>query len=114
MPAMWVSQGPKWKLSAEHRELGRNSTFDRLSVEAILRLARRLRGQNLDGDTAFQSRITRAVHLTHSARTQGREDFVGPEFGARSKRHTWPRLYSRAYFKTGYRVVILQWLFLSI
>src|SRR6267378_4214362 len=50
--------------------------------------------KDLDGDDAVQARITRTVHLAHSARAQRREDFVGPEFGARSKRHTLPRLYS--------------------
>ncbi len=60
----------------------------------VYRIRRKLRGQNLDGNAALQPRITRTVHLAHSARTQRREDFVGPEFGARSKRHTWPRLYS--------------------
>src|SRR5437016_11390551 len=66
------------------------------ALEPLLvhRIRRKLRRQNLDGDTTLQPRITRAVHLAHAARTQWREDFVGPEFGARSKRHTWPRLYS--------------------
>src|SRR6266481_4774978 len=44
--------------------------------------------------TLRSNRVSRARYLAHSARTQRREDFVGPEFGARSKRHTWPRLYS--------------------
>src|SRR6266446_544763 len=55
-------------------------------------------GENCAGKilmaTLRSNRVSRARYLAHSARTERREDFVGPEFGARSKWHTWPRLYS--------------------
>ena len=38
----------------------------------------KIRGQNLDGDNAVEVGIFGAVDLTHSARTDGREDFVRP------------------------------------
>ena len=54
----------------------------RFALEPLLAygIGRKLRGQNLDGDTAFQSRITRAVYLTHSARTERRHNFVWAKF----------------------------------
>ena len=39
-------------------------------------------GQDLDGHLALQLRIVRAVHLTHPARAQGREQLVGPHPGS--------------------------------
>src|SRR5260370_599066 len=38
----------------------------------------KLRRQNLDGDDAVQPRVAGAVHLTHPARANAGEDFVGP------------------------------------
>ena len=46
-----------------------------------------MRSQNLDRDGAVQARVTRTVHLAHAAGTEGRDNLVGPEFGARHECH---------------------------
>ena len=56
-------------------------------------IAGEIGGQNLDGNFAAQSRIFRAVHFTHAARAQRRDDLVGPEFCARSQSHLCVGLY---------------------
>ena len=43
--------------------------------------------QNLDRDVAIELRIARAVHLTHSACSERREDLVWPETSARGETH---------------------------
>ena len=45
-------------------------------------------GENLNRYTAVQARILRPVHFSHSARAQGRDDFIGAQFGARSEGHS--------------------------
>ena len=40
-------------------------------------------GEDFDGDDAIQTPIASAVHLAHPARTNRREDFIGPESLAR-------------------------------
>ena len=44
-------------------------------------------GQYLDGHLAMQPGVLRAVDLTHSARADGREDFVGTEASSGGKGH---------------------------
>ena len=44
-------------------------------------------GRNLDGDLAAHARIARAIHLSHAARANGREDLIRAEFVACRKRH---------------------------
>jgi hypothetical protein len=44
-------------------------------------------GDDLDGDVAFQSRITRAIHFPHAAAANQRDDFVRAEPGAGSESH---------------------------
>jgi hypothetical protein len=42
---------------------------------------------HLDCDVATQARITRAIHLAHSARANGREDLICAKTGAVGQRH---------------------------
>jgi hypothetical protein len=44
-------------------------------------------GKNLDGDDALEARVAGFVHLSHSARTDGGENFIRSEFGARVQGH---------------------------
>ncbi len=46
-------------------------------------VARKSGRQHLDGHIASQSRIPGAIHLTHATGTEGRNDFIRPEFRAR-------------------------------
>src|SRR5262249_18754790 len=52
-------------------------------------ILRKLFGQNLDGDAAFQARIPSAVHFSHTASTERRRDFIGAEVSAWSEGHRW-------------------------
>ena len=45
--------------------------------------------ENLDGDGAVETRVAGAIDLTHAARSEGREDFEGAEFGASGQSHRW-------------------------
>jgi hypothetical protein len=45
--------------------------------------------QHFDRDITIEPRIAPAIHLTHAARTQQREDFIWTEFGARGECHLW-------------------------
>ena len=56
-----------------------------LTLEPV---AETLRG-DLDGDLAPHARIAGAVHLTHAARAEGRQDLVGAETRAGGKSHRW-------------------------
>ena len=42
-------------------------------------------GQHLDSYVAAETRVARAVHLTHSARAEWRQDLVWTEFGSNRK-----------------------------
>ena len=62
----------------------------RLALKALQRpavLGQRL-WQDLDSDGAAEPRVAGAVHLAHTARTQRREDFIGPQFVPGRKCHT--------------------------
>jgi hypothetical protein len=59
-----------------------------LTLEPI---AEALRG-DLDGHFAPHARIEGAVHLTHAARADERENLVGPEPRASRERHKEPVL----------------------
>jgi hypothetical protein len=54
-----------------------------LALEAV---AEALRG-DFDGHFTTHPRISSAVHFSHTARADGREDFIGAEFVAYTKRH---------------------------
>ena len=43
--------------------------------------------QDLDGDDAVQTRVARAIHLAHAARTDGSENLVGTKVSAGCQRH---------------------------
>src|ERR1700730_9728870 len=43
--------------------------------------------EHLDCDFAVEPRITRPIHLTHSASAQRGENFIWTEFSTRDKRH---------------------------
>ena len=53
----------------------------RLSLEAAtaIRIGRQLRGQDLQSDTAIETRVTGSVDLTHTAGADRCNDFIGPE-----------------------------------
>ena len=52
-----------------------------------IRIGRELSGKNFDGDVAAEARVPRAIHLSHSTRTDRREDLVRAESGAWSQRY---------------------------
>ena len=56
----------------------------RLAFEAGQRrlILRQTRGQHLHRNLAVQLRVARTVHLTHPARADGCDDFVGTETSA--------------------------------
>ncbi len=43
---------------------------------------RKVGGQHLYGDVSLQTSVASAVHLTHAARANGRDDFVRTEAGS--------------------------------
>ena len=47
-------------------------------------------GEDLDRDVSIELLVPRLVHLPHPASTDGGEDLVGAEMGARAKRHLLP------------------------
>ena len=60
-----------------------------IAAPAHLGIGRRVRGHDLDGDVAVEPRIARPIHLPHTARSDGLEDFVLGETGACGERsHT--------------------------
>jgi hypothetical protein len=59
-----------------------------------LRIAGEHVGQNFYRDFTLQLDVARAIHLTHAARTQRRDDLVRPEASVGGQRH-------------GYRTVVL-------
>src|SRR5437879_2338571 len=54
---------------------------------AQLSTTRKMIGQNLDRDDAIEANIAGAIHLTHPARTNSRQDFIWSEFGAGGETH---------------------------
>ena len=54
-----------------------------LETRQAFRIRREVRGQDFNGDVAFELRIGRPVHLTHAARTDLLADLVVAKFGAR-------------------------------
>ena len=48
--------------------------------------------QYLDSDFALQAAVARTVNLTHAARSDGREDFIGPKAIAGGQAHRRERL----------------------
>ncbi len=75
----------------ERADVGMIQAGDRfcLAVEALaqFRAAGEMSGENLDGDDALEASIAGLIHFSHPARTDGGEDFIGSEFGARRERH---------------------------
>ena len=61
----------------------------RFAIEAFTRRAIRSESfrQHLDGDFAIEPRVTRAIHLAHTAGAEERHDFVRPEASAWTQRH---------------------------
>jgi hypothetical protein len=45
--------------------------------------------QDLDCDGAIESRVARAIDLTHAARTNRGQNLVGAETGAGNEGHRW-------------------------
>jgi len=54
---------------------------------AELRIGSECGRQNLDGDRTVEARVAGLVDLAHSARTEGRDDFVRAEAGAGGQGH---------------------------
>src|SRR5580700_3375377 len=52
-----------------------------------IRVSRHQFGQNLNRDLTVQPRIARAIHLTHAARPQGRQNFILTESCTRGQGH---------------------------
>ena len=80
----------------EHADIGMLKLRDDLGFPfeagAQLGAGHQLRVQNFDGDRPLQSRITGAIHFTHTARAEGRFDFVGAKSGASGQSHRSPQL----------------------
>jgi hypothetical protein len=51
--------------------------------------------KNLYGDNPVQSRIARAVDLSHATSTDGGNDFIGAELGAGNQGHDWSAIIYR-------------------
>ena len=62
------------------------------ALEALTprRLVRKVRGQDLDGDDSVEARVTRAVHFTHPAHSDLRDDLISAESCAGTQ-HEMPR-----------------------
>jgi len=58
-----------------------------LEAAESIRIARKRRGQHLDGDFAPQPRILRAIDLPHPARAKRRDDLVGTQTTAGGETH---------------------------
>jgi hypothetical protein len=68
--------------------LKRGNSFG-FTLHALLqfRIRGKMRRQNFDGDGAVEASVLGTINLSHTARTEGRENFVRAEFGAGDKRH---------------------------
>src|SRR4029077_5191582 len=64
------------------RQRGNSTGF---ALETLLRLevVRKVSGQNLDRDTTVEAGIAGAIHFSHPARAELRDDLVRSEFRAR-------------------------------
>jgi hypothetical protein len=68
-------------------ELGQRESFLAKTSAGIL--VDQQRGRNhLDGDITLQAFIPGTVHDTHSARAEGRDNFIPTELGARGESHS--------------------------
>src|SRR5216684_1492685 len=56
-------------------------------------------GQDLDCDFAVQPGVARAVYLAHTARPQGRANFILPENSSGSQLHVWGTVYRGRFVK---------------
>src|SRR2546426_11542953 len=61
----------------------------RLALEALPQfgVVGEVAGEDLDRYGPIESRVSRAIHFPHPARTTGREDLEGAQPSARTKRH---------------------------
>src|SRR5579863_6270864 len=61
----------------------------RFALKALPRVGflRQMLRQNLDGHVAPEARVPRAIHLAHSTRTDGRLNFIRPEFASDGQHH---------------------------
>ena len=57
------------------------------------RVARELRGQDLDRDVAHETRVVGAIDLAHAATAQRLDDLIGTEPGSFRERHVPARNY---------------------
>ena len=58
-----------------------------LETAEAIRVSRKGGWKHLDGDLAAEPRVPRPIDLSHPARADGREDFVGTEPGAGGQWH---------------------------
>jgi len=60
-----------------------------LALKALLQscIVGKMRGKNLDSDSAVQARVARALNFLHAARAQRREDFVGAQASTGGQGH---------------------------
>ena len=65
----------------------RNGLGFAVETLARLRIARKMRGQNLDGDDAVKPRIARPVDLAHASGADRRDDLVRAEPGCGREGH---------------------------
>jgi hypothetical protein len=72
---------------------GGNSLGFALQALSQFRVRGEMQRQNLDRDGAVEAGVLGAIHLTHSARTNSGQDFVGAQFRANGKRHCVNGLY---------------------
>ena len=81
----------------EDADVGMVQTCDRscFAFESLaqFRTVSEMSRKNFDGDIAIEPRIAGFVHLSHSARTDRREDFVGPQTCAGDYRHGLPPIW---------------------
>ena len=63
---------------------GARFEFEALAAHGIVGHVGR---QDLQRDVASEARIAGAIHFTHAARAEGRDDFVGAEVVAGRERH---------------------------
>ena len=66
---------------------GRNDAGFPLEALPGLGIVRKMRGQDLDGDGALQTRVAGAIHFSHAACSQRRLNFIGAKFCARGEGH---------------------------
>ena len=62
-----------------------------LEAREPLGIGRERLRQDLQRDLTTELRVARAIHLTHPARAEWRDHFIGPEPGAGIQRHVWEK-----------------------